>query len=681
MQTTDHKNTDKIYSEKEYRFILVGNPNSGKTTIFNLLTGLRYKVGNYAGVTVESKEGNLILDKLSKHSVMDVPGIYSLVGISDDEQVTLKLIQGELIQDEFKQSDLKRGELSNSQSGRPDGIILTLDCLHLERNLFLATQIIDLGYPTVGLLTMTDLAEERGIKIYPEILRRELDIEIFTSKNSKQSQLNKNNLSEIILNLIKTIEENKVSKFKGQWFKGQPVKSQQIIDDLLERDTDKDTEKFDLESRYFAANNISRKVSKTRQVKTLLSESLDKILLGRLSGVFVFFLLMLAFFNSIFTLSQYPMSLIENSISYISNFIGTFMTDGILKSLILDGVISGVGNVIIFVPQVGVLFLLLGILDDSGYLARAAFIMDRLMRPFGLQGRSFIPLLNSFGCAIPGILSTRTIPSRSDRLATILVAPLMSCSARLPVYTVLIAAFIPASDKIFGLSQQGVVLFVMYALGIIAAGIISFAVRRTILKGESSLFLMEVPPLRLPNLRIVLVEVYDRVLSFLKSAGSMILACSIILWFLASFPRPDKLDTQLETHSTVSQSYAAQIGKIMEPAIKPIGFNWEIGFSILASFAAREVFISSLSTIYNLESTDDETSSIIKELQHRRDDGTFTKAAAYSLMVFYVFSCQCMSTLAVCRRETGSWTWVFFIFIYMSALAYIGSFITYRIFS
>ncbi|MBX7144555.1 MAG: ferrous iron transporter B, partial [Oligoflexia bacterium] len=328
----------------------------------------------------------------------------------------------------------------------------------------------------------------------------------------------------------------------------------------------------------------------------------------------------------------------------------------------------GVGSVLVFVPQIAILFFFLGLLEDSGYLARAAFLMDRIMRQVGLQGRSFIPLLSSFACAIPGILSTRTIPSFTDRLATILIAPLMSCSARLPVYTLLIAAFIPEQRVAGVISLQGLVLLAMYLLGVIAAAIVAWISKHTLLRGEPAIFVMEMPPFRMPSLILAAREAYDRIIIFLKSAGTIILSCSVVLWFLASYPE-----------GPVEQSLAGRLGKTIEPVIEPLGFNWEIGVGIIASFAAREVFVTSLSTVYNLQSADDANHSITLELRERHRNGSFSLASALSLMVFYVFACQCISTLAVCRRETGTWFWPAAMFGYMTTLAYAAAFLTYRL--
>lgn len=433
---------------------------------------------------------------------------------------------------------------------------------------------------------------------------------------------------------------------------------------------------YEATSRYQWLNEIVRKssaVDPSRRSKR--GKLLDKVILHRFWGVVVFALVMATVFQSIFLWAQGPMEAIEGAMGWISELVASVLPEGMLRSLIVDGVIAGVGNVLVFVPQIAILFLFLGALEDSGYLARAAYVMDRVMRPFGLQGRSFIPLLSSFACAIPGIMATRTIPSRGDRLVTIMVAPLMSCSARLPVYAVLIAAFIPATMVGGFFSLQGVVLFGLYMLGVVAAAVVAWLLKMTVVRGQPAMFVMELPPVRLPSPRIVLREVWDRIVLFVRAAGTVILACSVILWFLASYPKPPEGSSV----GAVEHSYAGRLGKVVAPVIEPLGLNWEIGVGILASFAAREVFVSSLATIYNLSDSEDSATSLVGHLRQRQAEGGFSVASALSLLVFYVFACQCMSTLAVCRRETGSWSWPLAMFAYMTLLAYAASFVTYQI--
>ncbi len=676
---------------------IAGNPNCGKTTLFNALTGLRYKVANYPGVTVERKIGKLSLPDFPDTSIIDIPGIYSLAGSSEDEQIATAVLLG-----------------SFRNEPAPDCLVAVLDSTNLERNLYLVTQFIDCGIPLLIALNMVDLAEQKGIRVFKELLSKQLDVPVVSIVASKGE-----GLDALRAELNKLLKERRVSSKRFGWlpadtpyreaaqtvgtaqapaadadskpgalfvgsgllaettFPRDPIVAKALADARKTlTDSGIDSFSFEATKRYSWINAIVRRSSSIEErKKTGLSEKVDALCTHRIWGCVIFIAIMAIIFQSIFLWSQVPMDLIESAMGVCAEFISARMTEGPLKSLVVDGILAGVGNVLVFVPQIAVLFLFLGALEDSGYLSRAAFVMDRLMRPVGLQGRSFIPLLSSFACAIPGIMATRTIPSRSDRLTTILVAPLMSCSARLPVYTVLIAACIP-QRFIFGfVSLQGLMLLTMYALGVAGAALVAWLMKLSVLRGEPALFVMEMPPIRAPLPKVVLRDMVDRVTAFLKSASTIILACSIVLWFLASYPKPPAE----HQGSALQYSAAGRIGMAMEPVIKPLGFNWEVGVGILASFAAREVFVSALATVYNLEDSDDNTDSLIEILQRKNSEGTFTTLSAISLMVFYVFACQCMSTLAVCRRETNSWRWTAFMFFYMTGLAYLASLATYQL--
>lgn len=674
---------------------LVGNPNSGKTTLFNALTGLRYKVGNYPGVTVERKSGQLRLDDAIAVKVFDLPGTYGLSGSSDDERIATSAVLGRL-----------------SGEPVPDLVIAVVDASNLERNLYLVSQLIDCGLPLVLALNMADIAAERGILIHKELLSRALDVPVVSIVAKDGRGLDE--LKRVVLTALRDLRPSRRrlawaafaphfsaaveslgeaartaghhadARFDGLVgcalltdviaIPGTADRTRRAVEDL--RRDGLDPMSYEATSRYQWLNEIVRKssaVDPSRRSKR--GKLLDKVILHRFWGVVVFALVMATVFQSIFLWAQGPMEAIEGAMGWISELVASVLPEGMLRSLIVDGVIAGVGNVLVFVPQIAILFLFLGALEDSGYLARAAYVMDRVMRPFGLQGRSFIPLLSSFACAIPGIMATRTIPSRGDRLVTIMVAPLMSCSARLPVYAVLIAAFIPATMVGGFFSLQGVVLFGLYMLGVVAAAVVAWLLKMTVVRGQPAMFVMELPPVRLPSPRIVLREVWDRIVLFVRAAGTVILACSVILWFLASYPKPPEGSSV----GAVEHSYAGRLGKVVAPVIEPLGLNWEIGVGILASFAAREVFVSSLATIYNLSDSEDSATSLVGHLRQRQAEGGFSVASALSLLVFYVFACQCMSTLAVCRRETGSWSWPLAMFAYMTLLAYAASFVTYQI--
>ena len=677
----------QISNLKSKQILLAGNPNCGKTSIFNALTGLKYKVANYPGVTVERKEGRVELENNGTVSLIDLPGIYSLLGSSIDEAIAAKAL--------FEQ-------IENETSA--DLIVSVVDASNLERNLYLTSQLLDLGIPIILALNMIDLAEKDGLSIKYEVLSRMLDLPVVAISANKKKGLN-----ELCLEIDKALSTKKISSKSYAWLdkNSDYAKSAQTLGalelasekaaqgiligsgllsesyvpkkienaEIIELERQKllsnkiDCFSFEATERYKWINNLVRNTCSVEiEATRKFYEKIDAFITHKIWGTLTFIFVMGFIFQSIFLWASYPMDFIESIFQKLSTFTASYLPTGQLRSLICDGIIAGVGSVVIFVPQIAILFFFLGILEDSGYLSRAAFLMDKLMRKVGLQGRSFIPLLSSFACAIPGIMSTRTIPSFSDRITTILVAPLMSCSARLPVYTLLISAFVPETFYFGFLSLQGLVLFGMYALGIFGAMIVAWLLKFSLLRGEPALFVMEMPRFHAPNLKIVLREVCDRILIFIKSAGTIILACSIVLWFLASYPKGDIKDT-----------YAGKIGHAIEPIIEPLGFNWEIGVGILASFAAREVFITSLSTVYNLEDGDDTSTTLSQALKERQQKGTFNLPIALSLMVFYVFACQCMSTLAVCRRETGSWWWTAFMFFYMTGLAYIASYFTYNI--
>lgn len=679
------------------RIALAGNPNCGKTTIFNSLTGLRYKVANYPGVTVEKKEGRATLDDVGEITVIDLPGIYSLSGHSLDETIALRVLLGQFAHEPL-----------------PDLIVAVLDAANLERNLYLTTQLIDLGVPVVVAVNMIDVAELRGISIKREMLSRLLGVPVIGLSANKGKGIAE--LKETIANALRKGDPSEKDRLLTSscsgWLQGdssykeaaeligalecaalgvQGKVSSVLVGSLLfseSRTTASasvttrvqearealasqgiDCFSYEPTHRYQWINSmVKRSTAHLSPQNKSWSDRLDGVITHKIWGSIIFVAVMGLIFQSTFLWATIPMDFIRDLFTQLGELVSGFLPDGRVKSLVVDGIIAGVGSVIVFVPQIAILFFFLGLLEDSGYLSRAAFLMDRVMRRFGLQGRSFIPLLSSFACAIPGIMSTRTIASFADRLTTILIAPLMSCSARLPVYTLLIAAFIP-QKLIFGfLSLQGLVLFAMYLLGIIGAALVAWLLKATLLRGEPALFVMEMPLFRAPSLPLVLRDVLDRVMVFLKNAGTMILACSILLWFLASYPQGELKD-----------SFAGRIGHAMAPVIEPLGFNWEIGVAILGSFAAREVFVSTLATLYNLEDSKEKSDSLVKVLQKKESEGSFPLASALSLMVFYVFACQCMSTLAVTRRETGSWGWTTFMFVYMTAMAYGASFLAYRL--
>jgi len=732
---------------------LTGNPNCGKTTVFNALTGLRAKVGNYAGVTVERKEGRLrgSPPELSI-TLLDLPGTYSLSPKSLDEQISRDVLFHRL-------ADVPPLEL----------VVVVVDASNLERNLYYATQVIELGYPCIVALNMTDVAEENGHHIDAEKLGRELRVPVVPLVASRGTGIAA--LRQKIISLIQSAtkpamparfcdlpeifwrEAGAISRLHAQTSplcaadagaeallilsddkalasspEHYPGDLRRAVAEARERleAGGVDWRSAAIEARYARVAEIHRAVTtESAADRETFSDKLDRVVTHRVWGVLIFVAVMTLMFQSIFTFARVPMDAIQSGVDWIGRSVGRAIPAGDLNSLLVDGVIAGVGAVIVFLPQILLLFLFIGFLEDTGYMARAAFLMDRLMSKVGLHGKSFIPMLSSFACAIPGIMATRTIESPKDRLVTILVAPLMSCSARLPVYTVLIAACIP-DRTIFGfLKLAGLTMLAMYLLGIIVALLMAWLFKKTLLKGETPLLIMELPPYKRPLLKVVLRHMWDRSKLFLRRAGTVILGISILLWALATYPRSAAIEKKYEQMRFVVEqsalrqrveaggnvspsveaslgrrlielnkeeageklrhSLAGRMGQWIEPLIKPLGFDWKIGIGIVSSFAAREVFVSTMSTVYNVgayEASDESTQTLAKTLRAQTWDDTgkpvYTPLAAVTLMVFYVFALQCVSTVAVVRRETNSWKWPVFQWCYMGALAWVLAFVTYQ---
>jgi ferrous iron transport protein B len=690
----------KDFSQDSY-IAIIGNPNCGKTTIFNELTGLRQKVGNYPGVTVEKKEGTILFGDGKEVTVLDLPGTYSLSANSPDEKVA---------------TDILLNKLGGVQ--RPDSIICIVDASNLERNLYLVSQIIDQRYPLIIALNMVDVAERSGIHVNSEALSKTLGVPVIPTIGSKHigiaelkaavsngfsisPEAQKWKLPEPVyeehkelIHLLLTHHHMKedaafheatmllssprsLKEFQGSV--AQPVLDHVAHDYERLRQLGFDRHSVFVESRYQWIKKICDKVIFYGQKKTDYTAKIDAIVTHKFWGYIIFFTLMTFMFQSIFTWATIPMDLIGSGFDWLGGQIGTIIPQGDLHGLIVFGAINGAGAVVVFLPQILLLFLFLGILEDTGYMARAAFIMDRVMNKVGLHGKSFIPILSSFACAIPGIMATRTIENPRDRLVTMLVAPLASCSARLPVYSLLIAAFIP-STLIFGFwNLQGIVMVSMYLLGIVMALLMALLFKRTILKGKTPDFIMELPPYRLPSLKNVVLQMWERSILFLKRAGTIILGVSIILWFLATYPKTNS-DNPSEK---LSHSFVGQAGHVIEPVIRPLGFDWKIGIGILTSLLQREVFVSTVSTIYNIQGGNDNSVSLRDQMQKDTDSSTglpkFTVLTAICVMVYYVLAMQCMSTLAVMRRETNGWKWPMFQLGYMTVLAYGVTFIVYRI--
>ena len=681
---------------------IIGNPNCGKTTLFNALTGLRQKVGNYSGVTVEKKIGKILVNGGNEISVLDLPGTYSLSANSPDEQIVVDVLFGRI-----------------ADTPIPEVLLCVVDATNLERNLYLLSQILDLKFPTVVALNMFDRIEHEGITIDIPQLEKLLGVRCIPTNASKGNGI------ETIIEALRSTKTSSAN-FR-QWQLPETVKMEHdelvsllIRNDKLEehvayhvaesllstpREIDSYSSLFSqdtlnhiredhrkligsgidrhsvfVESRFRWTHEVYKKcvtVQKSLQQKTV-HDTIDSVLTHRIWGYVIFFGIMSGMFTAIFTWANYPMELIGKGFDQLGNVVASVLPEGDLQNLIVNGAIGGVGAVVTFLPQIIFLFLFLGFLEDTGYMARAAYIMDRVMRKVGLHGKSFIPLLSSYACAIPGIMATRTIENPRDRLVTILVAPLMSCSARLPVYSLLIASFIPSTYVWGFISLPALVLISMYLLGLITALLMAWIFKNTLLKGPKPAFIIELPPYRMPSLKNTLLHMWERSWLFLKKAGTIILGVSIILWFLATYPKLEEGNPS----EKLAHSLVGRAGQMIEPVIKPLGFDWKIGIGIISSLLQREVFVSTLGTIYNIENADDESVSLRQQLQNDIDPATgaptFTILTAICIMVYYVLAMQCMSTVAVVRRETNGWKWPLFQFSYMTLLAYVGTFITYR---
>ncbi|HEY3156224.1 MAG TPA: ferrous iron transport protein B [Candidatus Eisenbacteria bacterium] len=716
---------------------IAGGPNCGKSTLFNKLTGLRQKVANYPGVTVEKKGGLCALRSGRMVELLDLPGTYSLRPGSPDEVVVRDVLLG-----------------VQADTPLPDLTLLVLDATCLDRQLYLCMQLMEIGRPVIVALNMMDTARDEGLDIDAGLLARALGapvVPISARTGSGIAQLRDAMDREIppprpvARRLPEPLRDGaervaKVLPLAGplaalsRFHVAMALLLDEGEDDSLIRavpiparrevmnvraELDAGTPEWRSHEpigHYHAIEELIRKATLRVKPEVSLRERIDRVLTHRVLGPLIFVLLMAVVFQSVFMWATPIMNAIDSGVSALGRFIAPALPAGPIRSLVVDGVIAGVGAVVTFVPQIAILFLFISLMEDSGYLARGAFIMDRLMRGVGLSGRAFIPLLSSFACAIPGIMATRTIDNRRDRLTTILIAPFMSCSARLPVYALLIGAFIPNRSVGF-LSLPGLVLFSLYVLGILAAVLVAWALKRTALRGSRPLYVMELPPYRVPSWRSVLITVRDRAGLFVQKAGTVILAVSIVLWFLASYPRNSgqvrplekRLEavedgaaratargsvaeasakrteaTQLENEIagvSLRDSFAGRAGRLIEPAIAPLGFDWKIGIALLSSFAAREVMVSTMATVYNLGDADQTSVSLREKLRHAenpRGGKAYSPLMAVSLMVFFVLACQCMSTVAVVRRETNSWRWPIFMVVMMNALAWIASFAVYQ---
>ena len=608
-------------STPSLRIALVGNPNCGKTALFNLLTGARQKVANYAGVTVERKVGSATLRSGRTVSVIDLPGAYSLTPATPDEEVTREMVMG-----------LRAGEAA------PDALVAVVDATNLAMNLRLVLELRRLGRPMIVSLNMADVARARGLKIDVAKLSAELGVPVVETV-AVQSRGHEALLAEL--------------EKQAGWPTPAAVADTPTLPELQRE----------------VRRILSVAVPGAMQFKRF-NHRLDAVVMHPVWGLSLLAVLLFLMFQAVFSWANVPMDAIKDTMAAAGEWLNAHMADGPLRSLLVDGVIAGAGSVLVFLPQILILFFFILVLEDSGYLPRAAFLLDTVMGKVGLSGRAFIPLLSSFACAIPGIMATRTIPNWRDRLATIMVAPLMTCSARLPVYALLIGAFIPQRELWGGIELQGLVLFVLYFAGILVAMAVAWVLKRSWMKSSYQPLMLELPPYRLPNLRNLAIGLWERARIFLRRVGTIIFSLTVVLWFLSSFPAPP----DGATGPAIQYSLAGMLGRALEVIFAPIGFNWQISIALVPGLAAREVAVGALGTVYAMSTAGGEVADALAPVIAQ----SWSLATAYSLLAWYVFAPQCLSTLAVVRRETNSWRYPLIMAGYLFALAYVASFITYR---
>lgn len=698
-----------------FRCLLVGNANSGKSTLFNQLTGLSQRTGNFHGVTVEKLHGKVQLGG-NQAEVIDLPGSYSLNGFSEDKKV------------------LSRFLMNREENDR---ILFVMDSLNLERSLQFFFQIMDLGVPLLLVLTMKDVLKKKKMSLELEILKEKLGVDVFlvNAKNGDGVKELKEALfregtfripvrtwsweskKEEFVNHLKDkiqfektdihfILENALKELSGETLQPElpglelfPENIQSFLKEELEKSGFKFTYQDELVQKSFFAKKIVTEVllfeGDSIGARRSFSNQIDRYVLHPVFGFIIFIFLMGFIFQTLFSWSELPANLIEKLVNFMADFARSRLPEGPLSELIAEGIIGGVGSVLTFIPQISFLFLFIGIMEESGYMARAALVMDKLMGKFGLSGKSFIPLLSSAACAVPGILSARTVENRSERLATILVAPLVTCSARYPVYILVIGTIFPVGNVLGFLSIQGLALFLLFSLGLITSLSFALLFKKTFFKSDPSYFITEIPSYQIPSLRNLGLNLYKNLRAFVVNAGTIILYISIILWFLANYPNMEKPDLSRlkspEEKSEVMQdfkkrkitnSYAGQFGRFIEPVILPLGFDWKIGISLLTSFAAREVMVSTLSIIYGVEDGEENNqglkSKMLKDYNPLIKKKTWNFLTGISILLFFAFACQCISTLAVVRKETNSYIWPGFLFVYMTTLAYLSSLVVFQ---
>ena len=698
---------------KQVKVALIGNPNTGKTSIFNSLTGLNQKIANYPGVTVEKKEGICRLSRGTKAHIYDLPGTYSLNASSMDENLVVELL------------------LNKNHKDFPDLAIIVSDVENLKRNLILFTQVKDLEIPTVLAINMSDRMKYKGIELNIEKLEKELDTKIIlTTNRSKEWVSDIKNLienykelsSKIFIdtsiiepeyfnNLKKIFPNQKLYKLWVvicQDVNFSNVSRQEIENSDFEIKSTSELKRLQQKEtikRYQLINNILKEGQIIDSSKAQgFRAKIDKILTHKIFGYLIFLMVLMAIFQSIYEWASVPMDFIDSSFASLADWVKINFPSGAMTNLLADGIITGIGGIVIFIPQIAFLFMFISILEESGYMSRVVFLTDKTMQKFGLSGKSVVPLISGVACAIPAIMATRNIESWKERLITILVTPFMTCAARLPVYLIIIALVIP-DEKIFGLNYQAIALMSLYIIGFVTALLSSLVLTKILKIKKRSIFVMEMPNYKFPRIKDVFYTVFEKSKSFVVEAGKIILAISVILWVLATngigdkFENPRNYITEnvqeisqeeiqtLEASIKLENSFIGYIGKGIEPVFKPLGYDWKIGIGIITSFAAREVFVGTLAIIYNIDNYDDSVGKKeeIKNIMARETDSNgnkiFTLASGISLLLFYAFAMQCMSTLAIVKKETNSWKWPILQFIIMTALAYFISLISFQILS
>ncbi len=708
--------TDKA-KQKSYTIALLGNPNSGKSSVFNQLTGLRQKTGNFPGVTVDKKIGKVRLTDELEASIIDFPGTYSLYPTSQDERIVLQT---------FVEKDAEN---------KPDVIVYVADVTNLEKHMLLFTQVRDLGIPVVLALNMADLALKSGIKTDTEKLSKKLNVPVINISGRTGEQMDRLReematacLQSAAFEVPKTFfrfsdtERQVIDGVKDilgidneyqalliahhcRWLPGLSNEQKQEITSLTQ-DTNFESLRLQIREtmqRYDIFTPILNGATSSVGQSDTLTERLDNVLMHRVGGPLIFTVLMFLIFQAIFAWAEYPMNWIEFAFSSLGEGVRAVLPEGWFTNLLTDGILAGLGGILVFIPQIAILFFLISLLEEVGYMARAAFMFDSIMQRFGLNGRSIVALISGGACAIPAIMSTRTIGNWKERLITIMVTPFISCSARIPVYTVLIGFVVPSTIVAGIFNLQGIAFMGLYVLGIVAALGSAWVFKKILKTEEHSFLLLELPEYRPPILRNVLLTVWEKTKTFVVEAGKVILMISIVLWFLASYGPPQAMEqaeveaTELTQQQDLSEdeaadllaakkieaSYAGHLGKFIEPVIEPIGFDWKIGIAVICSFAAREVFVGTMATIYSIGSADDEFTVRDRMAMETNAFGekVYNFAASFSLLIFYVFAMMCMSTLAVVYRETKHWKWPVIQFVFMTGLAYLASLLVYQWFS